>query len=96
MSELRVFTNDTDTVVAADLADAQRVVEAHYGVTFEQEGWSLDEWCEVPGDKLITIRDDDRVIWRPVGDTGSDGRETKTAAEWAMSNGRGFLCSTEY
>lgn len=40
--KLRVFTNDTDTVVASDLADAQRVVEAQHGATFEQEGWTLD------------------------------------------------------
>jgi len=40
---LRVFTNHTDWVVARGLGDAQRVVEAHYGATFEQEGWSLDE-----------------------------------------------------
>lgn len=87
MSELRVFTNGTDTVVAADLADAQRVVEAHHGVTFEQEGWSLDEWEEVPSDQLITIWDEgyDALLYT-----------SKTAADWVASDGRGFLCSTEY
>jgi hypothetical protein len=83
---LRVFTNDVDTVVARDLHDAQRVVEAYYGATFEQEGWSLDEWGEVPGDKPITIRND----------RGWDDKATKTASEWSISNGRGFLCSTEW
>jgi len=85
---LRVFTNHTDTVVARCLGDAQRVVEAHYGATFEQEGWSIDEWTEVPGDKLITIRN--------VNDRGWDDKATKTASEWALSSGRGFLCSTEW
>lgn len=85
---LRVFTNDTDTVVAVDLADAQRVVEAHYASTFEQEGWSLDEWREVPADKPITIRN--------LHDCGWDDKATKTASEWAAENGRGFLCSTEW
>lgn len=85
---LRVFTNHTDTVVAVDLADAQRVVEDHYGSTFEQEGWSIDEWGEVHGDKPIAIRNAHGQGW--------DDKETKTAAEWAASNGRGFLCSTEW
>jgi hypothetical protein len=87
-TQLRVFTNRTDTVVAPDLGDAQRVVEQHYGATFEQEGWSLDEWSEVTGTKLITIRNAHGEGW--------DDKETKTAAAWAASNGRGFLCSTEW
>lgn len=84
---MRVFTNGTDTVVAADLADAQRVVEAHYGATFEQEGWSLDEWREVAGDKTISICTNPDEDSDPV---------SKTASEWASSDGRGFLCSTEF
>jgi hypothetical protein len=85
---LRVFTNETDTVVARSLQDAQVVVEQHYGATFEQEGWSLDEWSEVPGDTPITIRN--------VNGQGWDDKATRTASEWAMSDGRGFLCSTEW
>lgn len=85
---LKIFTNHTDTVVAADLADAQRVVEAFYGVTFEQEGWTLEEWEEVPGDKSITICN--------INDRGPDDKETRTAAEWAAHSGRCFLCSTEW
>lgn len=84
-AKLRVFTNHTDTVVATDLADAQRVVEAQYGSTFEQEGWSLDDWDEVDENKSIAIRDPD-----------DGGTTTKTAAEWAEHSGRCFLCSTEY
>lgn len=85
---LRVFTNHTDTVVAVDLADAQRVVEQQYGATFEQEGWTLDEWGEVPGGESITIRN--------VHGEGWDDVETRTAAEWAALSGRCFLCSTEW
>ena len=85
---MKVFTNDTDTVVAEDLADVQRVIEAQYGTTFEQEGWTLDEWGEVPDGEPITIRN--------VHDRGWDDKETKTAAEWAAENGRGLLCSTEW
>lgn len=85
---MKVFTNDTDTVVASDLADVQRVIEAQYGSTFEQEGWTLDEWREIPGDESIMIRN--------VHDCGWDDVETRTAAEWAELEGRCFLCSTEW
>lgn len=88
MSNFRVFTNHTDTVVAVDLADVQSVIEQHYGATFEQEGWTLDEFSEVPGNRNITIRN--------IHDRGWDDKETRTAAEWAASNGRGLLCSTEW
>lgn len=85
---LRVFTNDTDTVVADDLADVQTVVEQQYGVTFEQEGWTLAEWREVTSTEPITIRNAHGQGW--------DDKETKTAFEWVASNGRGFLCTTEW
>jgi hypothetical protein len=87
-TRLRVFTNHTGTVVASNLADAQRVVEAQYGATFEQEGWTLDEWGEVDESEPITIRN--------LNGNGWDDVATKTAAEWAASHGRGFLCSTEW
>lgn len=87
-TKFRVFTNHTDTVVASDLADAQRVIEEQYGATFEQEGWTIDEIDEVPDDRLITICN--------LSDGGLDDRVTKTAAEWAAHMGRCFLCSTEW
>lgn len=85
---MKVFTNGTDTVVAEDLADVQRVIEAQHGSTFEQEGWTLDAFKELPDDKPITIRN--------VHDRGLDHKETRTAAEWALLEGRCFLCSTEW
>jgi hypothetical protein len=85
---VKVFTNHTDTVVAEDLADVQKVVEAHYGATFEQEGWTLDEWGEVPDTETITICN--------FHDRGHDDKVARTAAEWVQSEGRGFLCSTEW
>lgn len=85
---MKVFTNGTDTFVAKSLNDIPAVIEAHYGFTMESEGWELDEFEEVPGDKPITICN--------VHDRGVDDKETKTAAEWAAENGRGLLCSTEW
>lgn len=85
---LKVFTNDTDTVVATDLEDVKNIVEAHYGSTFEQEGWTIDEWGEVPDAEVITIHN--------FHDRGYDDKVARTAAEWAATEGRGFLCSTEW
>ena len=85
---LKVFTNHTDTVVAESLADTQALLEEQYGTTFEAEGWSIDEWSEVRDDHVITICN--------VDDKGPDSKKTLTAAEWAKSEGRGLLCSTEW
>lgn len=85
---MKVFTNYTDTVVAESLEDVPAVIEQHYGSTMEEEGWELDEWHEVPHDKPITICN--------IHDRGVDDKETRTAAEWAQLQGRGFLCSTEW
>lgn len=83
MSDLKVWTNDTDTVIAADLADVKRVIADHYG---------SDEFDE---DDSWRLRSDER----PLKIHNFDGNETavtKTNAEWIASEGRGFLCSTEY
>jgi len=86
--KLRLFTNHTDTVVAHRLSDVPAIVAQQYGSTFEEEGWTLDEWDEVDENKSITIRN--------VNGNGWDDVATKTAAEWASEHGRGFLCSTEW
>jgi hypothetical protein len=87
---MHVYTNDTDTVIAADLDDVRAIIEAHIGCTLEAEGWSLDDWRMLPDDEIKTIRFDDEVP------PGVEPRVTKTCAEWIASEGRGFLCSTEY
>jgi hypothetical protein len=85
---VKVFTNGTDTVVARSIDDVPSVIASHYGSTMEQEGWTLDEWRQVPDDKPITIRN--------VHGNGWDDKETRTAAEWARLEGESFLCSTEW
>jgi hypothetical protein len=85
VSNLKVWTNGTDTVVASDLDEVQQIVEKQHGTTFAAEGWSQDEWWAEDDDQPLTIHNVD----------GHDTVETKTRREWA-SEGRGFLCSTEY
>ena len=85
---MKVFTNGTDTVVAENLIDVAEVLTNHYGSTMEQEGWTLDEWGQVD--------DNTPIVSRNVNGNGYDDKATRTAAEWAAQNGRGFLCSTEW
>lgn len=75
-------------MVAADISDVENVVYEHCGYKFADEGMSVDDWREVPGDERITICN--------MHDGGPEDKETHTAAEWARIEGRGFLCSTEW
>jgi hypothetical protein len=85
---MKVFTNDTDTVICESINDVESVIKEVCGYSFEDEGMSIDDWSEIPADELITICN--------LNDGGPDDKETRTAAEWASKEGRGFLCSTEW
>jgi hypothetical protein len=50
----------------------------------EQDEMGL-KWTQLPDDKVMKIHDDP-----------DDEPITKTCAQWARENGRGFLCSTEW
>lgn len=89
VNKFKVWTNGTDTVIAANLADVRSVIEAQIGCTLEQEGWSLDDWSALPDEEPLTINLEEQP-------EGLDPKVTKTCAEWVASEGRGFLCSTEY
>lgn len=78
--ELGVWTDGTDTVIAYDKLDVWRVLWAHTGSYVESD---LDAFERLPDDCEKTITDDGT-------------RTTKTCREWIASDGRGFLCSTEY
>lgn len=83
---LRVWTNHTDTVIAADLDAVRAILRAHYGSNeFDDEA---EEFQEVPSTELIRIRN--------FHGRGHDDVVERTAAEFAASEGAGFLCSTEW
>jgi hypothetical protein len=142
MSELHVFTNDTDTVVARDVEDAWAVWCEHSGERrrdYEQCGmcwerldpdksltiWNdgadflgcgcrsaltkyealvaqrqalLDKLPEVARRQLVAALRVDRPKTHPNGHLRGCpvGATTRTCADWASSEGRGFLCSTEW
>lgn len=88
---LHVFTDDADTVIATDIIDASIVWSEQMGG--EPEDHEV-EWDQIPPDQEITIWCDSDG---EPGDPGECGTEqlTKTAAQWAIDRGRGFLCTTE-
>lgn len=79
---LKVWTDATDTVIAEDIHDVRRVMEAHAGSWESSDG----DWRVIDGDKQIKIHNL----------TGHEDTVAKTADEWVKSEGRGFLCSTEW
>lgn len=98
---LHVWHNDIDWIIAPNLDAVRAIVEAHYGSTFEDEGWDLEDFEQLEGDTPITINiedDNDRKRFEPVFICEHTGytKARKTAAEWAAINGAGFLCSTEF
>ncbi len=81
---LRLWSNGTDTVVASSPDDATAAyVELTGASPLDDDG--VCEWVVVDESKVIPINMDD----------GAGDKVTRTAAEWAVWNGRGFLCSTE-
>lgn len=89
LSELLVFTNrDQEWVVAHDAEDALGVwAEAMGECPYD---YSEDRWSQVPGDRQISmwcdLRGDIAVLNYDVGQL-----VTKSAYEWIVSNGRGYL-----
>jgi hypothetical protein len=89
--------DDTDTFVAADAEDAwAALVEALGGSREDYDDPPGEhEMEELPDDKQLTIWcDPDGHPHEPFGK--GNAPVTKTAAEWAASEPRGMLCSTEF
>lgn len=83
---MKMFTSETDTVIAESEADANALLCEEYDKTLDEliaSGWQVTgERTKAP----LTIQD-----WN------DDGKPvTKTPAEWIASEGRCFLCSTEF
>jgi hypothetical protein len=77
---LHVYFDDYEWWVASSAVDARAQQEATHGCPTD-----VDEWSQLPDDKVLTMLDDDEVT-----------ETKKTCAEWARDTGRGFLGGTEY
>lgn len=88
MTNLHVFSNGYDSVVAESVDDAWKVWE-------EYSGESRADYEKAYPLKAVH---DEELILLLVENRGNDAyiRVQATAAEWCQGNGRGFLCSTEF
>ena len=77
---------DCDKYVAHDAADAHALQLETLGENCAE----LDDWHQLPDDKVITIDFEDEAVH------GFTGKVKKTCGEWAAAIGRGFLCSSEF
>ncbi len=83
---LHVFSDgETDWYVAESPEDAAALQRELTGLKTEDQDWTFEA---LPDAASLSIYPDDG---RKPG-----SQVTKTCAEWAASNSRGFLCSTEY
>lgn len=90
---MKLYTNDVEWVIAADIDDAWEAWSEHTGG--ERPDCETEwDWVECdPGSELRIWCDSDGDPCEP----GEDGSAlvTKKAVQW-VERGRGFLCSTEH
>jgi hypothetical protein len=86
--ELKCYSNDVETYVAKSPEDATAAWEEATGEKREDYSDEELEWDEIPAFAVLRINTEE---------CGYEEQNIveKTAREWAKSNGRGFLCSTE-
>ncbi len=91
MSNLSLYHNDVDWVIARDVNDAWILWGALYGeARHDYEEWH--PFARVADDKLISIWCDEHG--NPV-EQGSGSLINQNAAAWVCAQGRGFLGSLE-
>lgn len=89
MTELHVFENDYEWVVAESEEDCNGAMSDSVGATYDDE--DEIEWVQLPDDADLIIWLDDQ------GDVSDDGNLViGQMSAWIEYNGRGLLCSSEY
>jgi hypothetical protein len=88
---LHVFASDYEWVVASSAKDAASFMLGECGPSGDPDGYDTpDYWSRVADSHPLSILDTEDTRGPKTTKT------TKTCGEWARSNGRGFLCSTEW
>lgn len=101
--QLRVFTNGTDTHVAASIEDALAVFKELMGDDYIADGYGdAGDWYEAGADDFHTIFFEDKERkdfpdgFEILEEQPGFIRVKAANKDWAKWGGRGFLCSTEY
>ncbi len=89
MSDLSVFANDYEWVIAESLEDALKIVKETTGYEYEAE--EIEECGELPDETTV------RIWWEDdqIAEIGNGKLIEKTCAEWIEQEGRGYLCASE-
>lgn len=96
MSELHVFTNGPDHVVAFDELQARGLLTEYCTEDFDDEEMPV---AQEDDDKTIIIFFEDEVNQLPEGYEfieGNKNRVKATCKAWANWNGAGFLATVNY
>lgn len=102
MNDLKVFHNGNDWVIAESPADADKVI---FEWTQGDYGDDPDGWEELQPDKKLNIYQHELpnrgYYTSKKFDISQDGENGQfvisgTCQQWIETEGRGFLCSTEY
>ena len=103
-----VYTNGTDTFVAASFEDLKDVYAEMYGTSMGDDEVDIDDWSIVEPGTIIAIGIEGQDFPPEPNDLPQNATVRKsnsvddfyvvsaTAKAWAKQNGRGFLCSTEF
>ena len=103
IQRLHCFTDGTDTYVAFDIPDAIEVWKEMTGEKYRSDDY--DDFEPIQDKTIIKIgceTDDfddmkkDRPLFSELGQGKTYPFISAPAWAWALNNGRGFLCSTEW
>jgi hypothetical protein len=103
--KLHIYTNEHDWFVAKDIDDLKFVIAQYYGETIEEIERYIDEWRMISPKGIVAVKctDDDYKHGDPfipctVEFIFMDGFSiiSDTAENWAVANGVGFFCFSEY
>jgi hypothetical protein len=104
VQRLHLFTDDTDTFVAFDAADAEKTYLEHVGETRADSIGipDLEPYIQLKDNTPVKLWFEDEEKSYPLFSKIERPKDrelffvTAPAWAWALHNGRGFLCSTEY
>jgi hypothetical protein len=88
---LKVWTydrSDGDFVAAETAEEADSILQHELG--YSANGEDAGHWFEIPGQEILTINLEDPCWGLP------KGRHQRTAAEWCVIAGKGYLFSMNY
>ena len=101
MTELHCFYTDEHIVVAKSLEDAcenwDEWTNTHYEDYDDDDAWEDAHFIvQIPDEKTFAVFVEDELKTKPEGVEIEGAVWKATSRAWAESQGRGYLCGSEY